>query len=134
VDKKGTSLRVSAVVGIDVQSISEVEASIDEFGNRYLQRLFTSREMETRLGASFSEASSYAGRFAAKEAVLKLLNPREIIPMWREIEIFELTGGRAEIGLYGIAAELAHKKGIVSVSVSISCARGFAMAAAVANS
>ena len=132
-DMGEASRRANAVVGIDAQSIQEVQASLYKFGIRYARRLFTNHEIECCLGDSISIASSYAGRFAAKEAVLKILTPREIIPSWKEIEVRELRRGRAKIGLHGIAAKLAHQNGIAGISVSISCGGGFAMAAAVAT-
>jgi holo-[acyl-carrier protein] synthase len=122
-----------SMVGVDVQSISEVQASLDEFGARYARRLFTGHEIECCLGESFSLASSYAARFAAKEAVLKILNPREVVPSWKEVEVRELKGGSAEIVLRGVAEELARRKGIVDVSVSVTLGGGLAMAAAVAS-
>jgi holo-[acyl-carrier protein] synthase len=124
------SRRVIPAVGFDVQSIKEVEASIEKFGIRYTRRIFTSHEIDCCRG---EPASSYASRFAAKEAVFKILNPLDAIPLWKEIEVNDLTGGRAEIGMRGVAAELARRRGIVNVSVSVSCGGGFAMAAAVAN-
>ena len=132
-DKRETSRRVNVVVGVDVQSMDEVAASRETFGTRNTRRLFTSHEIECRLRDSSSVASSYAGRFGAKEAVIKILNPQEIVPSWTEIEVRDSTSGGAEIVLRGIAAELAQRKGIVDISVSISNDGGLAMAAVVAN-
>ncbi len=123
---------MSILVGIDVQSIEEVEGSIKEFGARYTQRLFTDDEIAT-CGDGPASASSFAGRFAAKEAVLKILNAREIVPRWKSIEVRRSTNGRPEVVLHGEAAELARSQGIEEISISISHGGGIASATVIAQ-
>jgi holo-[acyl-carrier protein] synthase len=120
------------LVGIDVQPISEVEASLRTFGARYSRRLFTEHELEC-CGANPATASSgLAARFAAKEAVLKILDTRETVPSWRSIEVLRTASGRPEIVLHDEAADLASLQGIHEMSVSLSHAGGIAAAAVVA--
>jgi holo-[acyl-carrier protein] synthase len=121
------------VVGMDVQSINEVRASLAQFGRRYTCRLFTDHEIEDCGEGSPIAALRYAERFAAKEAVLKVLNVREVVPSWKDIEVRRRKSEGFEVFLYGVAAELAHERGIRSISLSISHARGVATAAAVAS-
>jgi holo-[acyl-carrier protein] synthase len=123
---------VNNLVGIDVQPIDEVEASIKEFGARYTSRLFTDEEIAT-CGDGPGAAASFAGRFAAKEAVLKILELNEIVPRWKSIEVRRSVGGRPEVALHGEAAEIARSQGIIEISLSISHGGGIASATVIAQ-
>ena len=114
-------------VGMDLVSVEEVAASVDHFGDRYVMRLFTPHEIETcrtddpaACGRDAYAVDSLAARFAAKEAVVKVLRPVEMQPDWRSIEIHRMTGGWCEIRLSGQAAELAAEAGIGELTVSLS--------------
>lgn len=114
-------------VGVDLVAVEEVAASLDHFGDRYVTRLFTAHEIETCRTAGTSgegragyAVESLAARFAAKEAVVKVLRPIEMQPDWRTIEIHRMTGGWCEIRLSGQAAELAADAGIGELAVSLS--------------
>jgi holo-[acyl-carrier protein] synthase len=120
------------VVGVDIQPIEEVEASLRNFGARYRQLLFTDHELES-CGDSPATASRLAARFAAKEAVLKILDVGECVPSWRSIEVTRTASGRPEIVLHDNAADLAQLQGIHNLSVSLSHAGGVATAAVVAS-
>jgi holo-[acyl-carrier protein] synthase len=124
---------MTTVVGVDVQSIGEVAQSLAEFGSRYTRRLFTDAERSHCNESPETAASRYAERFAAKEAVLKVLNVREVAPSWRDIEVRLTSSGRFEVVLHGVAAELAHLRGIRALSLSISHAGGVASAVVVAS-
>ncbi len=119
--------------GIDMQSVEEVAISLEEFGRRYTQRLFTDHEVEDCGEDPATSAGRFAARFAAKEAVLKILDMREAVPSWRAIEVRDVIGGRARIVLYGEAADLADRQGIEEISASISHGGGMAIAAVVAK-
>jgi holo-[acyl-carrier protein] synthase len=112
---------------MDLVSVEEVAASVDHFGDRYVTRVFTPHEIETcRIterpaeGRAGYAVESLAARFAAKEAVVKVLRPVEMQPDWRSIEIHRMTGGWCEIRLSGQAAELAAEAGIGELTVSLS--------------
>ena len=114
-------------VGMDLVSVEEVAESLDRFGDRYVTRLFTPHEIETcrtadavACGRGAYAVDSLAARFAAKEAVVKVLRPVEVQPDWRSIEIHRMTGGWCEIRLSGQAAELAAEAGIGELTVSLS--------------
>jgi len=124
---------MKAIIGMDVQTIHEVEESLAEFGSRYTSRLFTDDESAHCNARPSTAASRYAERFAAKEAVLKVLSVRSAVPSWKDIEI-RLTGsGRFEVALHGVAAELAHERGIRALALSMSHAGGIATAVVVAR-
>jgi holo-[acyl-carrier protein] synthase len=114
-------------VGIDLVPVAEVAASVEYFGERYVTRLFTPHEIaacRTAEGPARTRGTyvveSLAARFAAKEAVVKVLRPIEMQPDWRSIEIHRMTGGWCEIRLSGQAAELAADAGIAELTVSLS--------------
>jgi holo-[acyl-carrier protein] synthase len=106
-------------VGIDLVDIDEVERSIATLGDAYLDRLFTEHERASCTGSSRSRASSFAARFAAKEAALKVLAPDGARPEWRSIEVVRLPHGACELRLHGTAAALAAAAGFGSFSVSL---------------
>ena len=121
------------LVGTDVQPIEEVETSMRRFGVRYTRRLFTDIELESCGENPLTAASGLAGRFAAKEAVLKILDSQDTVPSWRSIEVQRAKVGRPEIVLRGEAAELARRQGIREMSLSLSHGGGVAFATVVAR-
>jgi holo-[acyl-carrier protein] synthase len=121
------------LVGADVQSIDEVSASIDEFGLRYTRKIFTEHEMQCCGANPAAAAQGLAVRFAAKEAVLKILDTTRTVPPWKSIEVRRTPGGRPEIHLQDEAAQLAHDQGIGEISLSLSHGAGIANAVVVAQ-
>jgi holo-[acyl-carrier protein] synthase len=115
-------------VGIDLTSVGEVERSLAELGDRYLDRLFTPHEIETCRTSRGVLADSLAARFAAKEATVKVLRPRENRPTWREIEVRRLASGACDLVLHGTASALAAAGGIQDWSLSMSHEGGMAVA------
>ena len=113
-------------VGLDLVDPDDVAASVARFGDRYVSRVFTAHEIECcrrpgRGGGKSSYAiESLAARFAAKEAVLKVLRPIGMRPEWRSIELHRMPGGWCEIRLSGTAEELAVAARIDGLSVSLS--------------
>lgn len=122
---------MNVLVGIDIQPIDEVEDSLRQFGTRYRRLLFTDEELAF-CGDGPATAASLAARFAAKEAVLKILDTQEAVPPWRTIEVRGTAGGRPTIMLHGVAADIAQHQGIHDISVSLSHGGGIAAAAVVA--
>jgi len=110
-----TALRV----GLDVISVDEVAASIERFGDRYLHRLFTPHELETCGDVEGVRSRRLAARFAAKEAVIKVLRPGDRTPAWRDIEVWRHESGWCEIRLHGSAADLAAGAGLGDLVLSI---------------
>lgn len=95
------------------------------------ERLFTEQEIWQCEEKGFP-AASLAGRFAAKEAVLKAFGTGLRGLKWLDIEIVCDSMGKPEVFLHGEAAALACKLGISKVKVSISHSREMALAFAVA--
>ncbi len=129
-------------VGIDLVSVSDVAESVAGLGRRYLYRVFTPHERACARMGNASEAAagtdptethvvrvgdravaysaqSLAGRFAAKEAAVKVLRPRGARPEWRSIEVRRVGDGWCELRLSGLAALLAAEAGITTLAVSV---------------
>lgn len=127
-----TNEDLKVLVGIDVQPIDEVEASLRTFGDRYRHLLFTDHELAS-CGDTPATAAGLAARFAAKEAVLKILDTHATVPSWRSIEVKRAASGRPEIELHDHAADLAGLQGLHDLSISLSHGGGIATAAVVAT-
>ena len=121
-----------SLIGTDFQPIDEVEHSLETFGDRYRRRLFTDHELAC-CGDGPRTASRLAERFAAKEAVMKILEAGELVPTWKSIEVRCSASGQPEIVLYGGAAALARSQGVHGLSLSLSHAGGIAAATVVAT-
>jgi len=119
-------------IGVDMVAVADVDASLERFGGRYLVRVFTPHEVESCVGRR--RAERLAARFAAKEAVVKVLrpDPDDALP-WCDIEIWRHTAGWCEVRLHGRAARIARRAGLGAWSVSMSHERGMACAAVVAQ-
>ena len=113
-------------VGCDVQSVSAVSDALAEHERRYLDRVYTEREQVLCAG----RVESLAGRFAAKEAVLKLLGDPQELDL-RLVEIDADQARRPRVRLHAAAAERAAALGVVGIDVSISHDGAFAFAVAV---
>jgi holo-[acyl-carrier protein] synthase len=118
-------------IGTDLIEVRRVTRAYDRFGERFLERLYTPAERAYCMKrADFGCA--LAGRFAAKEAVVKALSPDEAVGLsYRDVEI-RADGGRPRVGLAGAAASLAARRGVAAVAVTITHERAYALAFAVA--
>jgi holo-[acyl-carrier protein] synthase len=115
-------------VGVDLVSVGEVEESVRMHADRYLTRIYTDRELDDCRTSAGIDSARLAARFAAKEAALKVLRPRDVGIPWRAIEVVRDPSGFVELELHGPAAELAAAAGIESLAVSFTHESGFASA------
>jgi holo-[acyl-carrier protein] synthase len=129
----GPARSASTRVGIDLCSVADVAYSVATFGDRYLQRVYTADEIEYCGRDPLLTAERLAARFAAKEAAVKVLRPRDARPEWRDIEVQRDPGGWCELALTGSAAVLAEEAAITSLSVSLTHEAGLANAVVVAT-
>ncbi len=118
--------------GIDLVDCPRIEQMIKQHGERFVNRVFTASE-QAYADANKDRAEKLAGRFAAKEAILKLIGTgwRGKIA-WTDIEIVNNTAGQPEVTLDGEVKKLADGLGIKHISVSITHTANFAIASAVA--
>ncbi len=118
--------------GIDLVDCPRIETMIERHGERFIQRIFTAAE-QAYAEANKNKIEKLSGRFAAKEAILKLMGTgwRGKIA-WTDIEIINNSSGQPEVTLDGEVEKIADKLGIKHISVSITHTANFAIASAVA--
>jgi holo-[acyl-carrier protein] synthase len=118
--------------GIDLVDCPRIEDMIERHGERFINRVFTPAE-QAYAEANKNKTEKLAGRFAAKEAVLKLMGTgwRGKIA-WTDIEIVNNAAGQPEVTLSGEVKKLADNLGIKHISVSITHTANFVIASAVA--
>jgi len=88
-------------IGNDLCDIRRIEKSLERFGDRFVQRIFTEIEQKRSEGRA-TRAASYAKRFAAKEACAKALGTglrRGVF--WRDMGVINLRSGRPTLMLTG---------------------------------
>lgn len=113
--------------GCDLQPVGDVRDAIRDFGARYLDRVYTAGEQSSYAAGG---PASLAARFAAKEAVLKLIGTADGVDL-RSVEI-RTPLGRPEVHLTGRAAELARDAGIDAADIDVSLSHSGDLALAVA--
>ena len=119
-------------VGTDLMETKRIEVSIDRYGDRFLERVFTTGEIAYCLRKKKNAAESFAARFAAKEAGAKALGTgisRGVT--WKELEVRREANGRPTLHLSGRAAELAGAMGVRRMQLSLTHSRELAMAVVV---
>jgi len=118
--------------GIDLVDFPRIEEMIKRHGGRFLNRVFTAAE-QAYAEANKNGTEKLAGRFAAKEAVLKLMGTgwRGKIA-WTDIEIVNNPAGQPEVTLSGEVKKIARRLSIKHISISITHTANFAIASAVA--
>jgi holo-[acyl-carrier protein] synthase len=118
--------------GIDLVDCPRIEQMVQRHGERFLKRVFTDTE-RAYAKANRNEMEKLAGRFAAKEAILKLMGTgwRGKIA-WTDIEIINNAVGQPEVTLSGEVKAIAEALGITHINISITHTANFAIASAVA--
>lgn len=107
-------------VGLDLVRVQDVADAIARFGDRYLARVFTPAEVAYCTGAPAPLATQrFAARFAAKEAVRKVLRPADAGIGWRDVEVYRATDGGPALRLHGAAAARAAALGLDDLAVSL---------------
>jgi holo-[acyl-carrier protein] synthase len=113
-------------LGIDIIKVDRIRASIERFGERFSKRVLTPSEQRyVRM-----RPETFAGRWAAKEAVSKVLGLGVRGIGWRDIEVERLPTGQPSIRLHGRAAARAEQLGMDRIAVSITHESDYAVAIA----
>ena len=93
-------------LGSDLCNIERIQNSLDRFGERFVQRVFTDVEQAKAERRPFTKAGTLAKRFAAKEAFSKAIGMGMVMPMtWRSCEVVKLPSGQPAIVLHGALKE-----------------------------
>ncbi|UWZ82527.1 holo-ACP synthase [Occallatibacter riparius] len=117
--------------GIDLVEIARIQHSMDRYGDRFLDRVYTAAEKAYCLRKRHA-AESFAARFAAKEAGAKALGTGISQGVnWLEIEVVRESGGRPGLQFHGRAAERAERMGVRNAALSLTHTGTLAMASVV---
>jgi holo-[acyl-carrier protein] synthase len=114
--------------GIDLIKIETIEKIIKKWGDNFIFRIFTSLEKEYCQKKKGNKYQSYAGKFAAKEALLKALGLGLREAKWKEIEIKNDELGQPIIDTSGKLKNIASTKGVSKYFISISHTKEYAIA------
>ena len=113
--------------GIDLVKIERIEKIIKKWGDNFIFRIFTSLEREYCEKKKGNKFQSYAGKFAAKEALLKALGLGLREANWKEIEIKNDELGQPIIDTSGKLKNIASTKGVSKYFISISHTKEYAV-------
>jgi holo-[acyl-carrier protein] synthase len=105
--------------GIDLAEVPRIRASIERFGGKFIQRIFTPGEI-AYVERKANRFERYAARFAAKEAGMKAIGTgwkRGV--RWKDFEVSNLPSGKPTLRLHGVAAEVADRLRVRTVSLSL---------------
>jgi holo-[acyl-carrier protein] synthase len=92
-------------IGNDIVDIDRIARTLERFGARFINRVFTTEE-QARAEGKANRAAIYAKRFAAKEAVWKALGEGTRLGVaWRELAVGNAASGKPTLTLTGMAAE-----------------------------
>ena len=118
--------------GVDIIEIEKVKKAVDSGGERFCKKIFTYSEIKYCENRKNSRYRHYAVRFAAKEAVAKVLGTGFSNGVrWTDIEVVCDERGNPSIILHGSARDLAESMGIKQISISLSHCDCHAVAVAV---
>lgn len=114
--------------GIDIVEVPRVGQSIERFGDRFLNRVFTAAEIRY-CQPKANRVERFAARFAAKEAAMKAIGTgmRGGVS-WQDFEVGREPGGRPTMVFHGKAAEVAQALGVRRTHLSVSHTEGHAVA------
>lgn len=113
-------------IGIDMIEVRRIEAAIKR--EAFVSRVFTEEEQNYCNSRGVQRASSYAARFAAKEAVMKALGTGLRGGSWLEIRVSLNPLGRPEVKLEGYFCDLAQELGVDHIHISLSHTKEYAIA------
>jgi holo-[acyl-carrier protein] synthase len=120
--------------GIDIAEVDRIANSIQRFGRRFVERIFTPDEIRY-CESKANKAERYAGRFAAKEAGMKAIGTGWNHGVrWRDIEVQRAPRSRPTIVFHGKAQEFFQKLGAARAHLSITHTKDSAMAQVILES
>ena len=113
-------------LGIDIVKVDRIRSALDRFGERFSRRVLTDHERRYVR----DRPETFAGRWAAKEAVSKVLGLGVRGIGWRDIEVERLPTGQPAVRLHGRAAQRAEQLAMGRIALSITHESDYAVAVA----
>lgn len=120
-------LRLMQCVGVDIIEIARIERAIARWGERFLRRIYTEREIELYQ----NRVAALAARFAAKEATMKALGTGTEEVGWQEVETIPNPRGQPVVYLHGRFQSRAEEIGLKGLAISLSHSREYAIASVI---
>jgi holo-[acyl-carrier protein] synthase len=114
--------------GVDLAEVPRIRASVERYGQRFIERIFTPAEI-AYVERKANRYERYAARFAAKEAGMKAIGTgwkRGV--RWQDFEVANLPSGKPTLRLHGVAAEIAGRLKVRAISLSLTHTAELAMA------
>lgn len=114
--------------GVDLAEVHRIRAAIERHGTRFVERVFTPREI-AYVERKANRFERYAARFAAKEAAMKAIGTgwkRGV--RWQDFEVTNLRSGKPALVFHGEAARIAGSLGVKEVALSLTHTATMAMA------
>jgi len=114
--------------GVDLAEVPRIKASIERFGQKFIERIYTPREI-AYVERKANKFERYAARFAAKEAGMKAIGTgwRHGV-RWQDFEVTNLVSGKPTLKFHGVAAKVAEKLGVRNVALSLTHTAEYGMA------
>ena len=112
--------------GVDIIEMSRVKESIESLGERFINRVFTEKEIEYCESKKAQKYQHYAARFAAKEATFKALSWKledKYAICWKDIEVVDDKQGRPSLNIIGMNLD-----DIENIDISLSHCKEYAVA------
>lgn len=112
--------------GVDIIEISRVKESIESLGEKFINRVFTEKEIEYCESKKAQKYQHYAARFAAKEATFKALSWKledKYAICWKDIEVVDNEQGRPSLNIIGMNLD-----DIENIDISLSHCKEYAVA------
>jgi holo-[acyl-carrier protein] synthase len=106
-------------IGSDLAQVERIRKSIAQYGDRFLNRVYTEQE-RAYASSKANSAERYAARFAAKEAGMKAIGTglRRGIT-WKDFEVVNEISGQPTLRLSGVAREISAIMGVERISISL---------------
>ena len=105
--------------GVDLAEVPRIKHSIERFGDKFIRRIYTPREI-AYVERKANKFERYAARFAAKEAGMKAIGTgwkRGVT--WQDFEVTNLPSGKPTLHFHGVAAKVAESLNVRNVSLSL---------------
>jgi holo-[acyl-carrier protein] synthase len=105
--------------GVDLAEVPRIRATIERFGARFIERVFTPSEI-AYVERKVNRFERYAARFAAKEAGMKAIGTGwKHGVRWQDFEVANLPSGKPTLRLHGVAAAVAARLAVRNISLSL---------------
>lgn len=118
-------------MGVDIVEVYRMRDAVSRWGDNFLNKIFTPREIKYANSRRFS-CQHLAARFAAKEAVVKAFGQPKKFPIkWTDVEILNDKEGKPVAEFHNDALKLKRRKRISGIIISMSHSKNYAVANAV---